>query len=71
MTEALVDPLESALIGIDKLLTDYSSISLASAAEVCDGLLDLRRFVSNAIKDRNKEIDFALQTLAKDDVVPV
>lgn len=42
------DPLDDALTHIDKALADFSGVSLASAADVCDRLLDLRLLITAA-----------------------
>ena len=42
------DPLDEALTQIDRALADFSGVSLASASEVCDRLLDLRLLVASA-----------------------
>jgi len=42
------DPLEDALAHIDKALADFSGVSLASTADVCDRLLDLRLLITAA-----------------------
>lgn len=61
----ILDPVESALTKVRSMLADYSKTSMASCSEVTDGLLDIQQLLCEAIKLKDKEIDFALTSVVE------
>lgn len=61
----VLDPTELAINKVRSMLSDYSKTSMAPCSEVTDGLLDIQQHLAEAIKLKDKEIDFALTSVVE------